>query len=533
MSADVVTAVRTWCEDPDSFDWACDLAELSDAADFLAIETLVEQCAMRIIDLMPRDRDTCAIRAILKRLTTPIKLKCLDVADKDWFLVLRDSINPYQKQYQQQLRSLLHESLFAQGVGPQAAFNAYEAVLRVQRSIRRHMDEELRDDTSKRSLGKLMVRFRVTPHHDHEAVAITRIGFSPNGRYLFVTNDDDGVAVCDLQDDRFSVRYRTGVIDAEFGDRNDLFTAEDNPLTAEEAQWNRWSLDGGMTLQRHQVMREPQALAMFGSLLLTRPYFLRPSHRFYRSAEPRNVKLVEQKLWSTETAALESGLEMTKGCDAFWVSRSGNAVVWLAENVVKVRVKDEETASSSTKILDRCCFSNPKWVSISERGDFMCEAESRYPRVHWFEDGFWQDLDPSDLGAISPDGRLIALVAHWGGSRCGISILRLAGKKFTRFVSIACEYQLPMLESVAWSPDGCFLAIGKSTEVIILDIERLVQDPNSAAAQSCGVWDFACRLSLESPVREDIGSSSKKFNDREAPWVDVSVHRGKKRRRSA
>lgn len=123
-------------------------------------------------------------------------------------------------------------------------------------------------------------------HHDHEGLATTRIGFSPTGRYLFVTNDDDGVAVCDLQDDRFSVRYRTGVIDAEFGDRNDLFTA------------------GGITLQRHQVMREPQALAMFGSLLLRMPYFLRPSHRFYRSTEPLDVKLVDQKLWNTERAGL-------------------------------------------------------------------------------------------------------------------------------------------------------------------------------------------------------------------------------------
>ena len=246
------------------------------------------------------------------------------------------------------------------------------------------------------------------------------------------------------------------------------------------------------------------------------------------------MKLIEQRLWNTETAALESGLEMTKGCDAFWAPRSGNAVVWLAEEVLKVRAKDEETASSSTRILKRYCVSfNPKWAFISEHGDFMCAAHSRYPRVYWFEDGFRQDLDPSDLGAVSPDGRLIALVEHWGGNRCTIRILRLVGKKFTRFASIACEYQFSMLESVAWSPDGCFLAIGKSTEVIILDIERLVQDPNSAAAQSCGVWDFACRLSLESPVREDIGSSSKKFNDREASWVDVSVHRGKKRRRSA
>ena len=120
-----MTAVRTWCEDPDSFDWACDLAKLSHAADFLAIETLVEQCAMRINDLMRRGPGSCAI---FEHLTTPIKLKCLDVADKDWFLVLRNFINPYRKQYQQQLRSLLHGSLFARSVGPQAAFNVYEAV---------------------------------------------------------------------------------------------------------------------------------------------------------------------------------------------------------------------------------------------------------------------------------------------------------------------------------------------------------------------------------------------------------------------
>ena len=245
------------------------------------------------------------------------------------------------------------------------------------------------------------------------------------------------------------------------------------------------------------------------------------------------MKLIEQRLWNTETAALESGLEMTKGCDAFWAPRSGNAVVWLAEEVLKVRVKDEETASSSTRILKGYYVSSDlKWAFISEHGDSMCAAHSRYPRVYWFEDGFRQDLEPSDLGAVSPDGRRIALLQHWGGSRCGISILRLVGKEFTKFVSIACQYQWPMPDSVAWSPDGCFLAIGRSTEVTILDIERLVQDPNSAA-QSYGAWDFVCRLSLESPVREDIGSSSKKLNDREAPWVDVSVHRGKKRRRSA
>ena len=97
----------------------------------------------------------------------------------------------------------------------------------------------------------------------------------------------------------------------------------------------------------------------------------------------------------------------------------------------------------------------------------MLVKQSLYHRVYWFTDGSRQELGSIDLGAISPDGGLIALVKkHQHRYLPIISIMRLEGKKFTQFVKIVCQCDPLELESIAWSPDGCFLAIGLSTEVI-------------------------------------------------------------------